>query len=354
MSVTRGEGAGEHQRAGGWGSAVAERSAALIAAGVPHVRATVVRAEHPTSVHAGDAALVHADGTIEGFVGGTCAESSVQVHARAVLTRREPLLLRILPGVQSTTAEHGAVTVSNPCLSGGAVEIFLEPLAPPARLVVVGDTPIARALEAFAGPLGFDVEVAADGAGLDPRAEDAGLIVASHGRGEEAALAAALHAGVPYVALVASRRRGAAVLDAVDVDQTARDRVSVPAGLDIGARTAPEIALSILAELIAARRERHAEVAEGVAPVDGAGTATAGHAHAHAHAQPDAAGTAPAGTPATGTGTTAPAGPPPGTAVDPICGMTVLVADSTVSAEVDGQTYWFCCGGCRDAFLANH
>ena len=297
---------------------VAQRSAELVAAGVPHVRATVVRAEHPTSVHAGDAALVHADGRIEGFVGGTCAESSVQVHARAALSSGEPLLLRILPGVEATTTEHGAVTVSNPCLSGGAVEIFLEPLAPPARLLVVGDTPIATSLVAFAEPLGYAVATVA-GDAADPRPDDAGTIVASHGRGEEAALAAALRAGVPYVALVASRRRGAAVLDALNVDAADRDRVSVPAGLDIGARTAPEIALSILAELISARRERPAEVAEGVAPADGE--------------QPAAE---------------------PGTAIDPVCGMTVLMTDTTISAEVDAQTYWFCCGGCRDTFLADH
>jgi xanthine dehydrogenase accessory factor len=296
---------------------VAQRSAELIAAGVPHVRATVVRAEHPTSVHAGDAAVVHADGRIEGFVGGTCAESSVQVHARAALSSGEPLLLRILPGVDATTTEHGAVTVSNPCLSGGAVEIFLEPLAPPARLLVVGDTPIATSLATFAEPLGFAVETVA-GEGAEPKPDDAGLIIASHGRGEEAALTAALRAGVPYIALVASRRRGTAVLESLDVDAADRDRVSVPAGLDIGARTAPEIALSILAELISVRRDPAAEVAEGVVPADGAQTAE------------------------------------PGTAVDPVCGMTVLMADTTISADVDGQTYWFCCGGCRDTFLADH
>jgi xanthine dehydrogenase accessory factor len=293
---------------------VAERSAALVAAGIPHVRATVVRAEHPTSVHAGDAAVVHADGRIEGFVGGTCAESSVQVHARAALSSGEPLLLRILPGVEATTTEHGAVTVSNPCLSGGAVEIFLEPLAPPARLLVVGDTPVAQSLAALAEPLGFAVETG-NGADARPRPDDAGLIVASHGRDEETALLAALHAGVPYVALVASRRRGAAVLDALDVHAADRDRVSVPAGLDIGARTAPEIALSILAELIDTRRRRTVQVAEGVAGGDGA--------------------------------------PEPGTAIDPVCGMTVLMSEATVHAEVDGQTYWFCSTGCRDAFLAD-
>jgi xanthine dehydrogenase accessory factor len=231
------------------------------------------------------------------------------------LSSGEPLLLRILPGMEATTTEHGAVTVSNPCLSGGAVEIFLEPLAPPARLLVVGDTPIAQSLAALAEPLGFAVETGT-GADARPRPDDVGLIVASHGRDEETALLAALHAGVPYVALVASRRRGAAVLDALDVHAADRDRVSVPAGLDIGARTAPEIALSILAELVASRRSRRAEVAEGVAP--------------------DARSA------------------PPGTAVDPICGMTVLIAEKTVTATVDGETAWFCCSGCRDSWLADH
>jgi len=293
--------------------AVTERSAELVAAGVAHVRATVVRAEHPTSVHAGDAAVVHADGTIEGFVGGTCAESSVQVHARAALDAGEPLLLRILPGVEGTTAEHGAVTVSNPCLSGGAVEIFLEPLAPPARLLVAGDTPIARALLDLAGPLGFTAEATTEPIAVGP--DVAAVVVASHGRGEQQALTAALDAGVPYVALVASRRRGGAVLDGLDVDDGARSRVSVPAGLDIGARTAPEIALSILAELIEVRaRARTAEVAEGVAPGDVAA--------------------------------------PPGTAVDPICGMTVLITEDAISATADGETAWFCCAGCRDAWFA--
>ena len=296
--------------------AVTERSAELVAAGVAHVRATVVRAEHPTSVHAGDAAVVHADGTIEGFVGGTCAESSVQVHARAALDAGEPLLLRILPGVEGTTAEHGAVTVSNPCLSGGALEIFLEPLAPPARLLVAGATPIARALVDLAGPLGFTAEATTEPIAVGP--DVAAVVVASHGRGEEQALTAALDAGVPYVALVASRRRGGAVLDGLDVDDNGtRSRVSVPAGLDIGARTAPEIALSILAELIEARRSRRTAVAEGVATDDATDV------------------------------------PAPGTAVDPVCGMRVLITDDTTSATVDGETAWFCCVGCRDSWVAS-
>jgi xanthine dehydrogenase accessory factor len=302
--------------------AVAERSAELVDAGVPHVRATVVRAEHPTSVHAGDSALVHADGTIEGFVGGTCAEASVQTHARVALATGEPLLLRILPEVADDatgSSEEGAVTVANPCLSGGALEIFLEPLAPPARVLVVGDTPIAHALVDLAGPLGFDAATTDDATLVD--ADLAAVVVASHGRGEVQALSAALAADVPYVALVASRRRGDAVLAALDVPDVVSARVSMPAGLDIGARTAPEIALSILAEFVASRRSR-------------------GRVDVTEHAHDGDVGREPTGA--------------ADTAIDPICGMTVLMTDEAIRATADGETAWFCCEGCRHRWVAAH
>ncbi len=301
-------------------AAVAERAAALRADGVPFVEATVVRAVHPTSVHAGDAALVHADGRIEGFVGGTCAEATVRVHAAQVLASGDPLLVRILPGSPEERAEEGAVTVTNPCLSGGTLEIFLAPHRPPARMVVVGDTPIARALCALGEGVGLRCEAAGADVATVIRDGDAALVVASHGRDEEAALTAALRAGVPYVALVGSRVRGAAVLAALDVPAAQKARVSSPAGLDIGARTAPEIALSILAEIVE-RRGRPAadvaDVAEGVVP-ENAGASAAD-----------------------------------GTAVDPVCGMTVATQPSTLSVEHDGGCVWFCCAGCRDAFLAD-
>jgi xanthine dehydrogenase accessory factor len=268
----------------------------------------VVRAQRPTSAHAGDTALVRADGAIDGFVGGTCAEASVREYGLKVLSRGEPLLLRIVPGEHvAGTDEEGSVTVANPCLSGGSVEIFLEPRVPAPRVLVVGRTPIAAALEELGGPLGFAVE-RVDGADAAPRPDDAALVVASHGRGEEPALVAALRLGVPYVGLIASRRRGAAVLASLDVTGEQRDRVHTPAGLDIGARTAPEIALSVLAEIVAERRTRSA----GALPE----------------------------TP-----------PEPATAVDPICGMTVVAVPSSLHAEVDGRTVWFCGEGCRRTFL---
>jgi xanthine dehydrogenase accessory factor len=282
----------------------------------PFVHATVVRAQHPTSAHAGDTALVLPSGEIQGFVGGNCVESSVREYSRQVLASQEPLLLRVVPGEPSRTAGEGAVEVSNPCLSGGAIEIFLQPHIPAPRVVVIGTTPVAQALETLGAGVGLAVELA-DGESAAPQAEDAALIVASHGKAEEVALEAALRAGVPYVALVASRTRGAAVLESLDVDPALRSRVFTPAGLQLGARTPGEIALSILAELIQERaRARHAATATAVAEAPA----------------PAAAADSPA------------------TAIDPVCGMTVAAADSSLQLEHNGATVYFCSPGCRASF----
>ena len=225
---------------------LADRAAALDVERVPYVQATVVRAARPASVQVGATALVLNDGTIEGFVGGHCAEPSVRIHALRVLETGEPLLLRIEPGSGDGDATEGAITVHNPCISGGALEIFLEPRLPAARITVLGDTPIATALAELGRGLGYEIATG------EPTADDAALVVASHGRDEEPALTAALEKGVPYIGLVASRKRGAAVLESLEAEDTTR--IHTPAGLDIGARTPEEIALSILAEIVATRR----------------------------------------------------------------------------------------------------
>jgi xanthine dehydrogenase accessory factor len=218
---------------------------------VPYVRATVVRAARPASVQVGATAEVLGDGTIDGFVGGHCAEPSVRIHALRALETGEPLLLRIEPGDGDSEPTEGAITVHNPCISGGALEIFLEPRLPPLRVHVLGDTPIALALAELGRGMGYDVVLVASGK-VAPEPDDAAVIVASHGRDEEPALEAALAAGVAYIALVASPKRGAAVLAALDAPDG--ERVHTPAGLDIGARTPQEIALSILAQLVETRR----------------------------------------------------------------------------------------------------
>ena len=285
------------------GPELARRADALAAERTPFVAATVVRAQHPTSVRAGDSAIVLGDGSIEGFVGGACAESSVRLQALRVLETGEPLLLRIVPeGDPEEAAAEGAIVVRNDCLSGGALEIFLEPRLPAPRIAVVGETPIGFALASIGERLGYDVVVSAGQPELD---DDVALVVASHGRDEERALAAALEAGLPYVGLVASRRRGAAVRDALHAAGVPDERLArlrTPAGLDIGAVTSEEIALSILAEVVAARR--------AAPPMQG----------------------------------------PVATAVDPVCGMAVAVGPQTPSLERDGRVVYFCGDGCRRAF----
>ena len=296
------------------GDSLAARANDLASRREPFVHATVVRAQHPTSAHAGDTALILPSGEIQGFVGGNCVESSVREYSLQVLASQEPLLLRVLPGEPSRSAGDGAVEVSNPCLSGGAIEIFLQPRLPAPRVLVVGTTPVAQALATLGAGVGLAVELT-DGESAAPQAGDAALIVASHGKAEEVALEAALRAGVPYVALVASGTRGAAVLDSLDVDQAQRSRVFTPAGLQLGARTPGEIALSILAQLIQERsKSRHA------APAQAQGQAVA------------------------------PAPEAPATAVDPVCGMTVAAVQSSLQLEHNGVTVYFCSPGCRAAF----
>jgi xanthine dehydrogenase accessory factor len=184
----------------------------------------------------------------------------------------EPLLLRLEPDAgEDEPALDGAVVSHNPCLSGGALDIFLDPCLPPPRVVVVGDAPVARALRDLAPHAGLEAAATAG-------AEDFALVVASHGRDEEPALAAALTSGVPYVGLVASRRRGEAVRAALDVPDALRARLHTPAGLDIGARTAPEIALAILAEIVQERRSGTPR-ATPVRVAEPGGGATCCHGH---------------------------------------------------------------------------
>jgi len=223
----------------------------------------------------------------------------VRLQALRVLETGEPTLLRILPGDEDGPGEQeGTVVVANPCLSGGALELFLTPHLPLPVVAVAGESPVARAFAELAAPLGFRARTGAAAAG------DFGAVVASLGHDDEAAVRAGLEAGCEYVGLVASRLRGAAVLAALrsgGVPEELLARVRTPAGLDIGARTHAEIALAILAELVSVRRAR------AVPPV-----------------------------------------PTTATAVDPVCGMTIVVGPDTPRA---GELA-FCCEGCRDAWLA--
>jgi xanthine dehydrogenase accessory factor len=290
------------------GEALTRRAQELRAEGSPFVVATVVRARRPASVEPGTAGLVLEDGTIEGFIGGVCAQHSVRLYSLMTIEGGAPLLLRIDPDAPDEPfSDEGAVTVRNTCLSGGAIEVFLEPVLPAPRVLVAGNSPVAAALRTIGAEVGLDIVAAQDAqdAVLTPAPADLALVVASHGQDEVAILRAGLEAGVRYVGLVASPKRGVAVVEelrAEGVPEELLGRIETPAGLDIGARTPPEVALTIVARIVAVRRARTAPSAASV------------------------------------------------TAVDPICGMTVTVAADTPSLEHDGGTVYFCSAGCRRQF----
>jgi xanthine dehydrogenase accessory factor len=282
---------------------VSERVRQLRRARTPFVHATVVRAQQPTSAHPGDQAILLQDGTIEGFVGGQCAQNSVRNAALGALQTNESVLLRVLPdGDVHFPDAPGACVVVNPCLSGGALEIFLSPEIPAPLIRLCGATPIADALAAVCAVLGYEVQ--RDAGEL---AQATAVVIATHGGPEAEMIRAALDAGVGYVGLVASKARGAAIVDGLGLTDAERARVHTPVGLAIGAKTAAEIAVSIVAEVIQQIRVSGLTLAATAAVTE---------------------------------------------VVDPVCGMTVSIGPATEHARVGGQDYWFCGPGCRTTFVS--
>jgi xanthine dehydrogenase accessory factor len=287
---------------------IPERAAQLVGARTPFVHATVVRAQQPTSARAGDEAILLSDGSIEGFVGGQCAQNSVRKAALGVLQAGESVLLRVLPdGDVHFPEAPGACVVVNPCLSGGALEIFLVPQVPPPLVRINGATPIADALADLCGNLGY--AVATDDHPAGELTATTAVVIASHGGPEAEMIRAALDAGVGYIGMVASRIRGESVLAELTLTDAERARVHTPVGLPIGAKTPAEIAVSIVAEVIAAIR------VEGLSATGGTVVF-------------------------------------PEQATDPVCGMTVVLGSSTPHFSAAGEEFWFCGAGCLATFTA--
>jgi xanthine dehydrogenase accessory factor len=256
----------------------------LAAEGTPFGLATVVAVERPSSARVGDRAIVTADGELHGWVGGACTEPEVIRIALVALADGEPRRERI----------------ESRCASDGAVEVLIEPHRPPLVLSIVGEAPAARTLRELAGVLGWTTTSAIEAA-------DA-VVIASMGRGDQEALEAALASGAGYVGLVASAKRASSVtaeLRERGVDEESLARMRSPAGLDLGPSSQEEIAVAILAELVAWRHTRGPSPAELVEE-----------------------------------------------AIDPVCGMTVAVAAAKETAVRDGITYYFCGPHCRKQFEA--
>ena len=332
------------------------RAADLAEAGRPYVLATVVAVARPTSAKPGARGIIHPDGTLEGWVGGSCAQPTVIAESLRALADGEPRLLR-LSAEQPTESRRadGIIDLVMTCHSGGTLEIFIEPQLPAPELWVAGVTPIARSLAELgmhAGwrvtaidpvassqlfPAGVRTHAGRDFVGLEAIGSPY-VVVASQGNWDEEALVAAFARDVAYVGLVASARRAVAVteyLELVGVPADRRAALRAPCGLDLGAAGPAEVAVSVLAELIQVRRGRAPFVAMP-GPATLVGATNAGTVATAARPEPF--------DPSAGQGIIL---------VDPVCGMHVDPADVRHIADHEGLTYAFCCAGCRTRFAKN-
>jgi xanthine dehydrogenase accessory factor len=279
----------------------------------PFVLVTVVRTEPATSARVGDRAVVHPDGSIEGWVGGGCIGPTARREALAALEEGEPRLVRITP--DTAAAQPGVHMSRMTCASEGTADLYVEPILPRPTLVVAGDSPVTATLAAIAPPLGFRLvrvdDIAELSAEAVPYPRDTWMVVASFGGFDEDAVEAGVRLGLPYVGLVASARRAERVLSELRDRGLESGQLSVvrsPAGLPVGAGGQEGISLSIMAEVFSLRAklqpptidERHAER--------------------------------------------------PAEATDPVCGMQVEIPTASHTSEYGGEVYYFCGPGCKRAF----
>jgi xanthine dehydrogenase accessory factor len=310
-------------------------AAELAARGEPFVFAVVVRREPASSAQPGNLALVTGAGAVYGWLGGSCIQPTVEREARQALAEGRPRLISLSPD-PGQDRRPGVVVHPMTCHSGGTVDIYLDPVRPAPRLLVFGVAPTAQALCALGKAMGYAVDVidpdaeraafpaadrvlAALPAGDAPteprtRATDLFGVVATMGQRDDEAILAALRLEPAYLGVVASRKRFAEIRELVagrGAAPEALGRIRNPAGLDLGAKLPEEIALSVLAEIVQHRRAAERRPAPP-----------------------------------------APAEPAEETAIDPICGMTVVVARARHVAEHAGRTFYFCNARCRERFLA--
>jgi len=294
----------------GW--QILEQAADLARRGESFALATVVWRQGPSSSQPSSRAIITADGELRGWIGGACAEPAVIRAGRDVLTTgTAQLLLLGSPEQFGGAVPDGMAVVPVSCQSEGALEVYIEPVLPVPHLVVVGRSPMAHTLADLARAIGWRADLI-DGADFvsSDASERSMVVVATQGHNDEAVVERATAARPAYLGLVGSAKRGVAVLGYLadrGVPQDQLDRVRVPAGLDLGRTTHPEIAVAILAELVQLRAAGEVEAA---APVPTA----------------------------------------PAEATDPVCGMTVSAGPGGLPLEQDGVTYYFCSAGCRRAF----
>ncbi|MGA8657284.1 MAG: XdhC family protein [Chthoniobacterales bacterium] len=294
--------------------------------GRPFAVATVVRHQSPVSSKAGDKAIIHADGSIWGWVGGGCVQPLVVREALKAIEERRSRLVRIAP---SEGHEEGVVNYLMTCQGGGALDIFIEPVLPKPQILIVGRSLVARTLSKLGKAVGYTIAVIAPRGDREsfPDADfiheeldfnqvklapETYVVVSTQGEGDEEALEQALRSSTPYVAFVASQAKARKILDALGgkgIPAELLGRVKAPAGLDFGTLSPEEIAVSILVEIIQLRKSKAALAGK-------AETLVASVAEAR----------------------------------DPVCGMVIDAAGAKCTSEYGEEVFYFCCAGCKETF----
>jgi len=312
------------------GLGVLERVSELARSGQPFALATVVWRQGPSSSKQGSRAIITADGELDGWIGGACAEPTVIREAKQAMADGNPRLLLLgNPDQFGTAVPEGMAVVPISCQSEGALEVYIEPVLPVPHLVIVGSSPMTRTLAELARALSWRTDLVSpeDFTEGGDRADDRSMVVvATQGHGDEDVIERAAALRPAYLGLVASRKRGEAVVGYLaerGVPKDQLDRVRAPAGLDLGKTTHDEMAVAILAELVQLR-------ASGTLPVAGAPRREPAKKERRPMRQLKLA-----------------------EAIDPVCRMTVTPNASTLHVEHDGVTYYFCCAGCHRAFSDN-
>ena len=333
--------------------AVLEKANDLKRQGVSFALATVVRCESPTSAKPGAKAIIDTNGEIDGWIGGGCAQPAVIATAKKALKDGQPRLIRVSP-TKDAVVEEGIIDFGMTCHSGGTLDIFIEPVMARPALLIIGGAPSAQVLSVLANRLGFAVTAACPGGDADMFPEATHhidsldltgiatppfVVVATQGKRDEEGLEAALASGAPYIAFIASERKAEKLrtyLKERGHDATRVDAIISPAGIEIGAVTPEEIALSVLAAVVKVRRDAgvemvsaHATEAQLASQTQQSGSCCSSHA---TQSQPESE-----------TATQA-------SAIDPVCGMNVDIATTEYKSVYEGQTYYFCCAGCQHSF----
>ncbi len=283
----------------------------------PYVVATVVWSRGPSSGKQGGTALIEPDGTMHGWIGGACAQPVVVREARRVLKDGTPLLMYLGPADElDGHGRDGVVTVPIACSSEGAMEVFMEPILPQPQVVVVGHSPAVGTLAKLLDAMDWKATVVDSAEGITELDIDeaSAVVIATQGHYDEPALEAALATSAGYIGLVASAARGETVLGYLRDRGYGEDslrRIHTPAGVDLGPVQHSEIAVGVLAELVAVRTSGGLS---GVAEMESASITE--------------------------------------TAIDPVCGMTVTISEARFITDHDGDIYYFCAPGCQHTFEA--